>query len=623
MTGALHPKGATYRATSFPPPKTLHERLPDGTLLLRSATPLAPIDELGFSDFVSRWAEQLGDTPAFCERDARGEWRSITWAALQEQVRSVAASLLCLDLGPERPLIVLSPNSIEQAILILAADHAGIPLAPVSPAYSLQSQDFARLKGLRALVDPGAIFVQSLAAYQRPIAALDCPSAKVISVEGVGPGVLGWEGLARKAPTAERLAELDARHASRRPQDLARILFTSGSTGVPKGVATSFANIRALSAFMLEQFGGLAASQPVFLDWLPWHHAFGGVLNLGRSVLLGATHYIDDGRPLPGLFERTVRNLREVSPTIFNTVPTAWAMLAAELDRDPVLAQSLFARVVNFGYGGASLSRDVWERIQTAAERTVGERIVFCSGLASTETNGCGTFCSWAHDELDNIGVPMPGTEIKLIPLDGGDGRYEIRVRGAHNFSGYVRHPDLSAAAIDEEGFFRIGDAVRLADPADPGQGLRFAGRVVEDFKLANGTWVRTGAVRVGLVEQCAPFVNDAVVCGHDRSFLGALAWPNIAACRRLSPELAEADPETICRHPQVIATLSRLLREHHKSTSLSIERLLLMAEPPSIDANEIADKGYINQAVARTRRAHLIEVLYDEAPASHIARAR
>jgi feruloyl-CoA synthase len=327
-------------------------------------------------------------------------------------------------------------------------------------------------------------------------------------------------------------------------------------------------------------FASLAVAEepPVFLDWLPWHHALGGVLNLGRSVLLGATHYIDDGKPLPGMFERTVRNLREVSPTVLTSVPSAWSMLAVELERDPQLAKSVFARVINFGYGGASLPKDVNERIQRVAERTVGERIVFATGLAATETTGVGTYRTWASDDLGNIGAPAPGTELKLVPLEGD--RFEIRVRGAHNFAGYVARPDLTEAAFDDEGFFKLGDAVRLVDRADPTQGMRFDGRVAEDFKLVNGTWVRTGSVRLGLIERCAPLITDAVICGHDQTYVAALAWPNVATCQRLLPELAGLGAAELATHPLLVATLRQRLREDAASASLRVERLLLMAEP-------------------------------------------
>lgn len=615
---------APYRPVRFPERRTLVERRVDGTLILRSANPPPDIAQRSFADFIPVWAQSRGDTPAFSERAEQGAWRSIGWRELWQQVQAVAAGLLELGLNQERPLMLLSGNSIEQAILLLAAEYVGIPTAPVSPAYATLSKDFARLKGVQALVPPAAVFVQTRDPFERALAALELAATPVIAVRGAVGAQLAWADLIATELTPVRLAAIAAAHSAIGPEDTVRVLFTSGSTGAPKGVNLTYGNFRAVIAYYTDNLGWLGASQPVFLDWLPWHHGLGGVLNLGRSVQFGATHYIDDGRPLPGMIERTVRNLREVAPTIFTSVPSAWAVLATELERDPALARNLLSNVHFFGYGGASLPRDVWQRIQRVAEDTVGERIAFCSGLASTETSGMGTYCGWSGDNLGNIGTPVPGAEVKLLPIEGDDARYEIRMRGAHVFGGYIANPDLTAAAFDEEGFFRLGDAVRLADPADPSRGLLFAGRVVEDFKLTNGTWVRTGAVRLALIDQCAPLITDAVICGHDHTFLAALAWPNVAACRRLAPELAELDAATLIHHPLVVAALgARLAEQKTGGASLRVERLMLMAEPPSIDANEIADKGYVNQAVTRARRAHLIDQLYHAEPAAHIACTR
>jgi feruloyl-CoA synthase len=611
-----------YRPVPYPLRQARCEHRPDGTLIISSPKPPVPFEHISFAGCIPRWAARRGDQAAFCERDAQGVWRRLSWADLWHQVQAVGAALLEMDLGPGRPLVLLSGNSIEQVVVLLAAEYVGVPTAPVSPAYSLLSTDFARLKGVCELVPPAALFVQDAKAFSRAIAALEQPGLKVITVLNRSVDQHAFSDLIATDLTPARRQQVATAHASLRPDDIARVLFTSGSTGAPKGVPATYRNFQAAAASQLDMFTPLLEGDtPVFLDWLPWHHALGGVLNLGRTVLLGATHYIDDGRPMPGLFERTVRNLREVSPTVLTSVPSAWSMLASELERDPELARSVFSRVINFGYGGASLPRDVSERIQRVAERTVGERIVFATGLASTETTGVGTYRTWACDDLSNIGAPAPGTEIKLVPLEAG--RYEIRIRGAHNFTGYVNRPDLTRAAFDDEGYFCLGDAVRLIDPADPGQGMRFDGRVAEDFKLVNGTWVRTGAVRLGLVEQCAPLITDAVICGHDKDFVAALAWPNVAACQRLAPELAGLDAAALATHPALIGVLRERLRGRGGSASLSVERLMLMAEPPSIDANEIADKGYVNQAATRARRAHLVEELFRPAPADHIAAVR
>ncbi|KXU82214.1 feruloyl-CoA synthase [Paraburkholderia monticola] len=615
---------APYRPVRFPERRPIVERRADGTLTLSSSSPPPDIAQNSFADFIPEWAERQGDSPAFRERDQNGAWRSISWRELWQQVQTVAAHLLEMGLGQQRPLVLLSGNSIEQAVVLLAAEYVGIPAAPVSPAYSTLSKSFARLKGVLELVPPAAVFVQDATQLERALTIAELATAPVIAVRNVQPAQHAWADLIAADLTPARVATVAAAHATIRKDHTARILFTSGSTGTPKGVPLSYGNFKAVAAYYADNLGWMRETQPVFLDWLPWHHGLGGVLNIGRSIQFGATHHIDDGRPLPGMIERTVRNLREVSPTVFTSVPSAWAVLAQELERDPVLARSLFADVQYFGYGGASLPTDVWHRIQRVAVDTIGQRIVFSTGLACTETSGMGTYCGWPSNDLGNIGGPVPGSEVKLVPLEGGDGRYEIRMRGANVFGGYIGNSTLTAAAFDDEGYFRLGDAVRLANPDDPAQGLLFAGRVVEDFKLMNGTWVRTGAVRLGLLDQCAPLISDAVICGHDHDYLAALAWPNVAACRRLAPELAELDAAALAGHPIVVAALCERLAAHlGGGASRTIERLMLMAEPPSIDANEIAEKGYVNQAVTRARRAHLIEQLYHSEPAAHIARAR
>lgn len=612
------------RPVHLPLRRTLVERRSDGSLILRSANPPRAITQTSFADFLEDWANVRGETAAFCERGSDGAWRRLSWRELWRQVQAVAAALLGMGLGQTRPLMLLSGNSIEQAVVLLAAEYVGIPTAPISPAYAMLSKDFARLKGVSEMAPPAALFVQDAARFERALATLEGTHATVIAVRGAHGEQVDWATLAGTELNAAHRAAIAAARAAITPDATARILFTSGSTGVPKGVPLTYRNFKAVAAYYADHLAFLHDTEPVFLDWLPWHHGLGGVLNLGRSIQFGATHYIDDGRPLPGLIERTVHNLRDVAPTILTSVPSAWTVLANELERDDALAARLFSNVHFFGYGGASLPAEVRERIQRVAEKTTGERIAFLTGLACTETTGMGTYCGWPSETPGNIGTPVPGAEVKLLPLEGGDGRYEIRMRGANVFGGYLGNPELTAAAFDEEGFFRLGDAVRLADPEDPSQGMLFAGRVVEDFKLANGTWVRTGAVRLALLDHCAPLLADAVICGHDQAYLAALAWPNVAACQRLAPELAGLDAAALAGHPLVTEALSKRLKSQGASgASLAVQRLMLMAEPPSMDANEIADKGYVNQAVTRARRAHLVDALYLAEPAAHVARAK
>lgn len=610
-----------YRSARIPSWHTDVRTLANGTVLL-SSPPAPAVPQNGFVDFVAWWAQRRGTANAFSERDAHGAWRSITWAGLWHQVRAVAAGLLGLGLGPHQPVMLLSGNSIEQAVMLLAAEYAGVPVAPVSPAYS-KAGGFARLKDVFGLVRPAALFVQDRAAFDDAIGALGASGLPVIAVKGATDDRHAWWTLASTELTPARIAVLACARAAIQPADTLRILFTSGSTGTPKAVLTSYGNLKEATAGFVYLFGPLTDPQPVFLDWMPWHHTMGGFMSFGRAMVTGANHYLDDGAPLPGRFDRTLRNLREISPTIFSSAPAAFAMLAHEIERDEALAATLFARLDSFGYGGASLPRDIWERIQRVAERTVGRRIPFRTALGATETNGTGTYLAAPSDDLGNVGLPSPGVEVKLVPLAGDDGRYELRMRGGSISGGYLDASGQNADAFDDERYFRLGDAVRLADPRDPMRGLRYAGRIAEDFKLVSGTWVRTGRVRLALLELCGPLLKDAVICGHDREYVAALAWPNIAALQRLAPELDGLDAAGLVRHPLVVAALTERLRaQTDTSTSFFVARVLLMAEPPSLDANEIADKGYVNQAVCRARRADLIDVLFRDPPESCVARA-
>ena len=604
----------TYRDAGLLRPATAHEWRADGTLLMRSLHTPHSVSEVGYSGFVAHWAHTRGTQPAFSERNGPDSWRTLTWAEFERQMLSVAAGLLEMGLVRGQPVKILSGNSLENVVLVAAAEYVGLPVAPVSPAYSLMSAEFTRLLGIHELVEPAAVFVQSATQFAKALQATGTPAARTIALNGAQPGQVAWQSLLDTTMTPARLAAVEAAHAAIVPTDVARIFFTSGSTGVPKGVPLTYSNLSTMSG-QLRQSLDVEANDPiVLLDWLPWNHAFAGVGNLGRAFCFGASYYIDDGRPLPGQFDRTVQNLREIAPTLYANVPGAWALLTAELERDEALARNFLSHMKFAVYGGASLPRDVWDRFQAVAMRTIGERIVFVSGFGSTETSALGMNFNTPCDDVGNIGTPTPGHEVKLVPLEGGDERFEIRMRGKHLFPGYLKRPDLTAAAFDDEGFYSMGDAVRLANPQDPTEGLRYAGRCVEDFKLKNGTWVRTGSVRVGLLEQCSPLLTDAVICGHDRDYVAAMAWPNAAACQQLAPELAGLSAAELASHPIVIDAVQRKLRAQGAGTvSQQVRRVLLLTEPPSPDANEIADKGYINQATARNRRAHLIEPLYAE----------
>ena len=604
-----------FRPAPYSPPQVVSEVRADGSILLRSALPMAQPTHKTITEYFPRWASERAEVPMFLQRTPEGPWRQVTYAQAWEQVQRVGAQLLTLGLSEDRPLAMLSGNSIEYALMLYAADYAGVTVATVSPAYSMMSKDFGRLKGVLDLVTPGAFFVQAASWYApvlKKLAEWGFADQQIIAAQSANPQHRLFAQLVEQPVNR---AALDAAHAAIKSTDVARIYFTSGSTGVPKGVPMTHANFMATERMTVQQYTGDLSVPRTYLDWLPWHHAFGGVANLHRALANGNTIYIDEGKPLPGLFAATIKNLREVNVDGFANVPAGFAMLATELERDPALAKHFFKGIDALGYGGAALARDTWERVQRLAVGAVGEKIAFLSGYGATETTAAGTLFNWASDDVGNIGTPIPGAQIKLVPAGGGvneGDRYECRTRGPHVFSGYWKRPDLTKAAFDEEGFYKLGDAVCFVDPGNPAAGLRFVGRVVEDFKLASGTWVRVGAVRLAALDLFAPLVRDAVICGHDRDEIGVLAWPNEMACRALDASLKDMPLAELLLHPLVKGALqSRIAAQSPEQASAAIKRIAMMVEPPSIDAGEIADKGYVNQAATLARRAALVEALY------------
>ncbi len=499
-----------------------------------------------------------------------------------------------------------------------AAMQARIAVAPISPAYSLMSHDHAKLKYIFDLIKPGVVMVQDGPAFEKALSALDLKGVTVIHVQRppAASASLAFADLAVTPITAA----VDASVAAITPQTIGKLLFTSGSTGMPKAVINTQQMMCANAAMMMQTRPREAGSaEPVFLDWMPWNHTMGGNALFNPVLIEGGTLYIDDGRPMPGLFDETVRNLREISPTYYANVPAGYAALAAVMEKDDALCRNFFKNLGLLAYGGARLPDDLYERMQALAVRATGERIVFYTGWGSTETAPTSTGTYWDTERVGLIGLPFPGVELKMVPVGP---KYELRLRGVNVTPGYYGRPDLTAAAFDEEGFYCIGDAGVFVDPDDPVQGLIFSGRVVEDFKLTTGTFVQVGALRTDAIAATSPVVQDALVAGQDHPFVGLLAWPNLDACRRLIGDM-DATMDTVVRHSQVIARFKQGLQAHNAAvrnvSSMRIVRAMLMAEPPSIDGNELTDKGYINQRAGLERRAALVDRLYAEHPADDV----
>src|SRR6266851_4734404 len=541
-------------------------RRDDGAILLQSNHRLKPY-ERHVPAFLAKWAAAAPDRVWLAQRRGPArEWLKVTYSEAKQQVDAVTQALLDGGFGPDRPVMILSSNSIEFALLSMAAMQARAPLAPVSPAYSVMSQDHAKLRYVFDLIKPGMVFVQNGEIYARALAALDLEGVLLVHVDKAPPKVqsLPWSELLATQATdavAKSIEQIE-------PRTVGKFLFTSGSTGMPKAVINT-----------QEMMCGNATFQ--------------------GNLAEGGTTYIDDGKPLPGLFEETLRNLREVSPTYFANVPAGYAMLATALEKDDSLAKRFFKNLNSLAYGGATLPSDLYERMEMLAVKHTGYRLPFVTGWGSTETAPTATTVHWASERVGLIGLPFPGVQLKLVPT-AEEGRYELRLKSVIVTPGYHRRPDLTAEMFDEEGFYKIGDAGRFVDPADPSWGLIFDGRVVEDFKLLSGTFVLVGTLRTTAIAAATPVLQDAVICGHDRAYVGLLGFPNIAACRRLADdEGARLTVAELLAHPAVAGALRDGLARMNaecKGSSMQVRRALLMADPPSVDGHEITDKGYINQ---------------------------
>ncbi|WP_316190265.1 AMP-binding protein [Bradyrhizobium sp. SZCCHNS2096] len=594
------------------------ERRPDGTVVMISRIPLQDY-EPHIPASLAKWARLTPERIWLAQRTgAERQWRKMSYGEAKRIVDGLTQGLLNLGLEEGRPIAILSGNSIEHALLTQAAMQARLPAAPVSPAYSLMSHDHLKLRYLFDLIKPAAVMVQDGPTFEKALKALELDGVTVIHVARPCDGIesIGFAELAATPATAE----VEASIARITPDTIGKLLFTSGSTGMPKAVINTQRMMCANAAMMMQvRPRGSDAPISTVLDWMPWNHTMGGNALFNPLLIEGGTLYIDDGRPLPGQFEETIRNLREVSPTYYANVPAGYAALAAAMERDDALCRSFFRDLGIMAYGGARLPDDLYDRMQALAVKTTGERIVFYTGWGSTETGPTSTGTYWNTERVGLIGLPFPGVELKMVPTGA---KYELRLRGANVMPGYFGQPELTAKAFDEEGFYCIGDAGVFVDPDDPVQGIIFAGRVVEDFKLTTGTFVHVGSLRTDAIAAATPVIQDALVTGQDRDHVGLLAWPNLHACRQLVGD-PNAGFDDVVRHPAVIACLKRGLEAHNEecegATSRRIARAMLMVEPPSIDGHELTDKGYINQRAGLERRAALVDKLYADPPADDV----
>jgi feruloyl-CoA synthase len=601
------------RETLFATPDIVAERRADGSIWLKSTTPLQPCARC-VGDWLEHWARQAPDRIFLGERSSvDAPWTTVTYKDALRQVRSAGSWILAQGMSAAHPLVILSDNSIEHALLALGAMHVGVPVASISPAYSLMSKDFDKLKSMITLLDPGAIYVSSLKAFASALAAIKpLHAATVVSGDAGGGDTISFRSI---AATPETAAVANA-FAAIGPDTIAKFLFTSGSTGTPKAVIniqrmlTSSQQAKAQTWSFLDN----AQGDLVILDWLPWSHTFGANHNFNLVLRNGGTLHIDGGKPAPGLFATSLANLRSVMPTVYFNVPRGFDMLIAALRDDEELRRRFFADVKFVFYAGAALPQNLWDALEDLSIKTTGRAMPMVSAWGSTETSPLATDCHFQAERSGNIGVPIPGTELKLVP--SGD-KLEVRVRGPNVTPGYWKAPELTAKAFDEDGFYLIGDAVTFADPDRPDRGLFFDGRVAEDFKLNSGTWVSVGTLRVAGIAALAPLAQDIVVAGHGGDHVRFLVFPNIAACRAHAGLADHASIDDVIGGEKVRAAIAQglaKLKAQAGGSSTHATRALLLAEPASVDGGEITDKGYINQRAVLTRRAVAVALLEDDA---------
>ena len=565
----------------YAPAEVTVEKRPEGTTILRSPQALKPYTR-AVGDWLLHWYERAPDRTFIAERKGEG-WRRVSYRDALSDARRIGQALLNLKLDASRPVAILSDNSVDHALLALGAMHVGVPVAPISPAYSLMSKDFAKLKYIFELLNPGLVFASEPEKFAPALAAVGAASTPVAKLLEANPG-----------------SNLEVAFSRLTPDTVAKILFTSGSTGTPKGVINTHRMLCANQQMLAQVWPFLEDKVQTIVDWLPWNHTFGGNFCFNLMLRTGGTLYIDNGKPAPGLAELTATNLREISPTMYFNVPRGFDLLMPMLESDAELRRNFFRDLDMVFYAGAALPQNLWERLEQLALAEKGGALSMISSWGSTETAPSAAAVHYPIERAGVIGLPNPGCDLKLVPSAD---KLEVRVKGPNVTPGYFRRDDLTKAAFDEEGYYCIGDAMKFADDDAPEKGLVFDGRVAEDFKLATGTWVHTGAIRLKLIAAGNPLIQDAVITGHDRDEIGALVFLNPGAVKDMPPEA-------------IRTKLSQALKELLKDggSSRHPTRLLVMAEPPKIDGNEITDKGYINQRAVLERRAQLVERLYSNA---------
>jgi feruloyl-CoA synthase len=584
---------------------TALERRTDGTIDARCPIALGPYPT-SITDRLEHWALQTPDHTFLARRHSDGEWRRLSYAQVWTQTRAVAQALLDRGLSVDRPIVILSGNGLEHAVLALAAMHAGIPYAPLAPAYALLARDYTTLRALWRALEPGLVFACEGEKFERPLASLGGEAEVVTGTPGSMASTDFDELLATQATAA-----VDDAHARVTPETVAKILYTSGSTGRPKGVINTQRMLCA-NQEMIRTVMPLLESAPILCDWLPWNHTFGGNHNFGIALYNGGTLYIDDGKPMPGAFETTLCNLRDIPVTAYFNVPRGYDLLVPALRADAAFRAHFFGGLKMLFCAAAALRQRVADDILDMASRQGGRRIPLVTGLGATETAPFALCAGDSDFSGGRIGVPVPGVELKLAPVGR---QYEARVRGPNVTPGYWRDPELTTAAFDDEGYYMMGDALAFFDPEAPEKGFTFQGRLAEDFKLSTGTWVRVGPLRQRFLAHFGDLATEVVIAGHDRDEVTALVFPSVPACRAICGPNATPAPvrEVLDAAAVRDAFYERLttFAAEHSGHSTAVARLILLEEPPSIDRQELTDKGSVNQKQVLGNRAALVDQLY------------
>ncbi len=563
------------------------------------------------TDCLATGARRHPDRVLAAQRGADGNWVEITYSEMLARARAIGQALRDRGLSAQRPLAILSGNDLEHLQLSLGAMWAGIPFCSVSPPYSLVSTDFGKLRHVFEVLTPGLVYAADGAAFARAIGAVVPADTEVVTRDGNLPGrqATGFDALARTPVT-----DVDAAQDTVGPETLVKFLFTSGSTHQPKAVPTTHRMLCSNQQMLRQTIPDFTREPPVLVDWLPWNHTFGSSHNVGIVLYNGGTLYIDDGKPVPGKFEETLRNLREIAPTAYFNVPKGWEELGLALERDAALRETFFSRVRVYFFGGAGLSQQAWDRLERVTQAHYGERIRIMAGLGMTETSPCCLFTTVPIMRAGYVGTPAPGCEVKLVPVNG---KLEARFRGPHVMQGYWRMPETPAQPVfDEEGFYRSGDALKFVDPDRPELGFMFDGRIAEDFKLSSGTFVSVGPLRARVLAAGAPYIQDVAIAGMNRDDIGLLVFPRMDDCRRLSGLSPSASHREVLAAPAVRSVFGQLLKTLNASgtgSATRVARLLLLDEPPSLDCGEITDKGTLNQRAVLTHRSALVDALYSE----------